>query len=72
MTASLMARKIRVDTNLRCDFDNGIIPIGKFATQIVGDPQTVKAQGVYHGRLCYESALRHYEELTKEQESVDL
>lgn len=66
-----MARKIRVETNLRCDFDHGIIPIGKYATQIVGDPETVKAQGLYHGRLCYESALAHYQQLQKEQD-IDL
>ncbi len=63
---SLMARKIKVETNLRCDFDHGIIPVGRFATQVVGNPEEVKAQGIYHGRLCYESALEDYEKKIKE------
>jgi len=72
MSTPILGRKIKVETNLRCDFDRGLIPVGKYATQIVGDPQTTKAQGIYHGRLCYEAALKHYEELLKEQTDVDL
>jgi hypothetical protein len=63
---NLMARKIRVDTSIRCDWDHRVIEKGKYATQVVGDPDHVKAQGIYHGRLCYESALTNYEEKVKE------
>ena len=66
MNATIMARKIRVDTNLRCDYDNGIIPIGKFATQV----KDGKAQGIFHGRLCHDAALAVREKL--EQDDVDL
>ena len=59
----LMARKIRVNTAIRCDFDHGIIPKGKYATQVVGDPKEIKAQGIFHGRICYENALAKYNEL---------
>ena len=62
----MLGRKIRVDTNLRCDFDHRVIEKGKYATQVIGDPGTVKAQGIYHGRLCYESALADYTEKRKE------
>ena len=65
----ILARKIKVTTNLRCDFDHGIIPKGKHATQVIGDPETVKAQGMYHGRQCYEAALADY---TKKKEDFDM
>lgn len=68
MNNPLLARKIKVETNLRCDFDNKVIPIGKYATIVRGE-QTLKAQGTYHGRPCYEAALRHYKELEKEMKS---
>lgn len=63
----LMGRSIKITSNLRCDFDHKIIPQGKYATQIRGD-ESVKAQGIYHGRLCYEAALKDYEEKMKELE----
>lgn len=63
---SLYARKIPVETNILCDLQveghNRLIPKGKFATQIIGD-ETVKCQGIYHGKYCYDAALEHYEEL---------
>lgn len=63
---NLMARKIPVRENIRCDWDHLIIPKGKYATQVVGDPETVKAQGIYHGKNCYESALTDYQQKVKE------
>ena len=63
---NLMARKIKVETNVRCDWDHLVIEKGKYLTQVVGDPDTVKAQGVYHGKNCYESALADYEQKIKE------
>lgn len=66
MADVLRARKIRVETNLRCDYDHLTIEKGKYATQVVGDEQTIKAQGIYHGRFCYEAALADYNE-KKEQ-----
>lgn len=62
MSSPLLSRKIKVETPLRCDFDHMPIERGKYATQVVGDPQEVKAQGIYHGRLCYEGALANYQE----------
>jgi len=56
----LLSRQIRVETNLRCDFEGGIIPKGKFATQVSGDPKAIKAQGIYHGSQCYHAALEDY------------
>lgn len=60
----LLARKIKVDTPLRCDFCHHVIEKEKYATQVVGD-ETVKAQGIFHGRECYEAALNEYEKLEK-------
>ena len=62
MDHPIMARSIKVDVNLRCDFEHAIIPLGKYAFQI----KEGKAQGLYHGRPCYEKALEHYQELEKE------
>lgn len=62
---SIMARKIPVTTNIRCDFDHRVIEKGRFATQVVGD-ENIRAQGLYHGRLCYEAALADYEQKLKE------
>lgn len=42
-----------------CDFCHMVIDKGRTATQI----REGKAQGLYHGRRCYEAALAHYEEL---------
>lgn len=67
MDQPLLARKVRVETNLRCDFDNGIIPIGKYATIVTN---ATKANGKYHGRICFEQAFAHVEEL--EKENIDL
>lgn len=62
MNQPILGRQIKIESNLRCDFDNHIIPIGKIGYQI----NTGKARGMYHGKLCYQSALKHYEELQKE------
>ena len=67
MNNALKARKIPITEqtgNIRCHFDNGIIPMGSFATHVTGD-QTVKGQGIFHSRICYERALKKYEELQK-------
>ncbi len=62
MEQSLLARKIPVTANIRCDFCHRTIEKGKYASQVVGDPDVVKAQGTYHGRECYEAALADYNE----------
>ena len=62
----LLARKLKVEANIRCDFDHRIIEKGRYATQVVGDPDVVKAQGIFHGRQCYEAALSDYEQKLKE------
>lgn len=62
MNNGLRGRSIKVETNIRCDFCHNQIPRGKYATQVIGDPEEVKAQGLYHGRLCYEAALADYNE----------
>lgn len=65
---SLLARKIKVETNALCDLDieghNRIIPKGKYLTQIIGGDD-IKAQGQYHGKQCYDAALEHYKTLEK-------
>ena len=66
MSQILRSRQIRVDTPLRCDFDHMPIEKGKYATQVVGDPEEVKAQGIYHGRICYEGALADYNQKKEE------
>ena len=58
-----MARSIKVETPIRCDWDHKAIEKGKYATQVIEG----KAQGIYHGRLCYEAALENMEDLEKEQ-----
>lgn len=63
MDTPLLSRKIRVETNLRCDcLNHELIPVGAYATQVVQG----KAQGLYKGRLCYERSLQHYEQLENE------
>jgi hypothetical protein len=62
MSKPLMGRQIKITTNLRCDFDHSIIPVGRVGYQITQG----KAQGMYHGKLCYEAALKKYEELEKQ------
>ena len=66
MSDPLLARKIKVEIGIRCDWDHRPIEIGKYATQVQGDPKEIHAQGIYHGRQCYESALKDYEEKLKE------
>jgi len=64
----LLARKIPFKTKIRCDWDRREIPLGEngvgYATQITGD-ETILAQGVYHSKLCYESALADYQNKLK-------
>lgn len=69
MNQGLKSRQLKVETPIRCDYDHRPIEKGKYATQVVGDPETVKAQGIYHGRLCYESALADY---TKKKDELDM
>ena len=64
----LMSRKIKVETSIRCDFDSRVIEKGKYATQIVGD-ESVKCQGIYHGKNCYDAALNHFNEAKREIEN---
>lgn len=71
MNQNLLARKIKVETPVRCDFDHRAIEKGKYATQVIGDPEIVKAQGIYHGRLCYESALAHYNDTMKDSVTTE-
>ena len=56
-----MARVLKPGTNLRCDFCHKQIPKDKTAYQV----NDGKAQGIFHGRRCYEGAYKHYEELEK-------
>lgn len=66
MADIIKARSIPVTQhtgNMRCDFCHNIIPIGKTASQVIEG----KAQGVYHGRMCYEGAVAHYEKLQTEE-----
>ena len=71
MDDTLLARSIRAESNLLCDWraegHNPIIRKGKHATQVVGEG--VKAQGLYHSRACYEAALQHYEELERGEQN---
>ena len=62
MNIPILARKIRIETPMRCDFDGKPMKVGTYATQIVGD-ETVPAQGMYHGPRCYHAACQHMEEL---------
>ena len=68
MNNPLLARQLKEHPNMRCHFDNILIPVNKPAYQITGG-EDIKAQGIYHGRQCYESALKHYEEVEKEMEN---
>ena len=67
MEQILMARKIKMEANGRCDYDGMIIARGKYASQVIGDPETIKAQGLYHHNGCYQMALAHYQETVKGQ-----
>lgn len=66
----LLGRSIKIETAIRCDFCGRQIQAGKYATQIIGD-ESVKAQGMFHGRNCYEGALEDYQEKTKEFQEED-
>ena len=55
---------MKVETATTCDFDNRVIPAGKYMTVVTGD-NSIPAQGKYHGPQCYHQALKHYEELKK-------
>lgn len=61
----LMGRKLKVETSIRCDYDHRPIEKGRYATQVIGD-ENIKAQGIFHGRLCYEAALADYNQKLKE------
>lgn len=63
----VMSRRIPAESNLRCDYCHKLIPKGKHAHQITEG----KAQGIYHGRQCYEAALAEYENLQKENHILD-
>lgn len=67
---NIIARSIKVTTPIRCDFDHRPIEKGKYATQVIGDSE-IKAQGIYHGRICYESALAHYKDTVKEEGMIE-
>ena len=60
----IKGRRIKMEAPIRCDFDNLLIEKGKYAFQVVGDG-TVKAQGLFHAKGCYQGALSKYEELEK-------
>jgi len=55
----MMGYQRKVTTSRRCDFCNKIIPVGKVSYEI----RSGDAQGTYHGRQCYEAALKKYREL---------
>lgn len=65
MDAPLLARKVKTDATVRCDFDSRQIPAGSYMTVIAGEG--VKAQGKYCGPRCYHAALSHVEQVEKEQ-----
>lgn len=58
-----LARAIKAGVNLRCDFCHKQIPKTKVAYQI----KEGKAQGIFHGRHCYEAALKKYKDLEKQE-----
>lgn len=66
MNNAVLGRSIKIETNIRCDYCGRQIEKGKFGVQVTGDPEEVKAQGMYHGRLCYEAALNDYEDKKEE------
>lgn len=65
MNDLVMARKIKMETNGRCDFCHGIIPVGRYGSEVRGEG--VKAQGLYHGKECYDAAREHYEQMQGEE-----
>lgn len=65
MMKPLLARSIKLETNMRCDWCHGQIHAGKNCYLIMGD-SSVKAQGRYHSAMCYKAALADYEKKIKE------
>lgn len=65
----MMVRKIQATSSMLCDLQieghNRVIQKGKYASQVTGEDD-VKAQGIYHGKQCYDAALEHYAALEKE------
>ena len=57
----VMARALKSKANLRCDFCHKIIPSNKVAYQV----NEGEATGIYHGRICFGEAYKHYQELKK-------
>lgn len=65
MMKALLARSVRLEAAMRCDWCHRQIPAGANCYIIMGD-NNVKAQGRYHGVMCYRSALADYEKKEKE------
>lgn len=65
MMKPLMARRIKLEASMRCDFCHKLIPAGHDCYLIMGGDY-VKAQGRYHGVGCYQAALKDYEKKEKE------
>ena len=63
-TQPIMGRRIKMEANIRCDWDHQKIDKGSSAYQVVGD-ETILAQGLYHGRGCYGNALADYQKKLK-------
>ncbi len=63
---NLLGRSIKIETAVRCDFCHRQIEKGKYGTMVNAEGSV--AQGLYHGRLCYESALADYQQKVKELE----
>ena len=67
----LLGRQIKIETSVRCDYCHRPIEVGKFGTQVTGDPKEVQAQGLFHGRLCYEGALADYQQKKEDFDMVE-
>lgn len=52
-----------METNHRCDFCHKIIPLGRYGSQV----REGKAQGLFHGKQCYDAALDTYEKIEREE-----
>lgn len=69
----IKARRIKMEQNRICDWEghddfHRKIEKGKYAIQVIGD-ETIKAQGIFHGKGCYDAALENYKKLKGEIES---
>lgn len=71
MANEILGRSIKMQAAQRCDFCGRAIEQGKYGTMVTGDPKEVKAQGLFHGRMCYELALYDYEEKRKKMGMED-